>query len=314
MSTASLRGGKLHHRPAISLPVRRFRRWWLFLPVACLAVGWLAVGNVHFGRIEAGSARSAVEPIIETTALAEDHVLAGAAASRFCILLLEEAERDLAGVTDFRATFYKRERVEGVLGDLNIMDLKVRRAPLSVYMRWREPYAGREIIWQEDANDGQILVHAGGWQRKIVPLLRLDPLGERAMEYNRRPVTQIGLWNFNRRLLDNLRVDLEHPDVKVWMTQDKKVGGREAYCFRVVHSDRSERADYHKMLMYIDQQLGLPVACELYGWPETAGEEPPLEESYAFNDLVLGAGLADIDFDMANPDYEFRARPKRAND
>src|SRR5262249_36277539 len=161
-------------------------------------------------------------PIIETSSQSDDHVLAGAAASRFCILLLEEAERRLAGVSDFSAKFYKRERVNGELGDLNIMDLKVRRAPLSVYMKWNEPYAGREIIWQEGANEGQILVHAGGWQRKIVPLLRLDPLGERAMEYNRRPVTQIGIWNFNRRLLDNLRVDLEHTDVKVWMTQDTK--------------------------------------------------------------------------------------------
>ena len=313
MSTVSLRSGNLAPKSASPGTAPKFSRRWLAVPAISLGLGWFASSNSPFRKSEAGSAVSAVEPIIETTAQSDDHVLAGAAASRFCILLLEEAERSLAGVPDFRAKFYKRERVNGELGDLNIMDLKVRRDPLSVYMRWTEPYAGREIIWQEGANDGQILVHAGGWQRKIVPLLKLDPLGERAMEYNRRPVTQIGLWNFNRRLLDNLRVDLEHTDVKVWMTQDKKVGGRDAYCFRVVHSDRAERAAYHKMLMYIDQHLGLPVACELFGWPESSEVEPPLEESYAFNDLELGVGLSDIDFDMTNPEYEFRARGKKAD-
>ncbi|MBL9125554.1 MAG: DUF1571 domain-containing protein [Planctomycetaceae bacterium] len=313
MSIASLRTGKLAPKVAADA-LRPSRRAWMLSGAGGLGLGWLAYGGFRGGRVEVGNGRSAVEPIIESTALADDHVLAGAAASRFCILLLEDAERQLTGVSDLRATFYKRERVNGELTDLNVMDLKVRRAPLSVYMRWREPYAGREIIWQEDANDGQILVHAGGWQRKIVPLLRLDPLGERAMEYNRRPVTQIGLWNFNRRLLDNLRVDLEHPDVKVWMTQDKKVGGREAYCFRVVHTDRAEQAAYHKMLMYIDQQLGLPVACELYGWPELEGGDPPLEESYAFNDLQLEVGLSDLDFDITNPEYEFRSRPRKSEE
>lgn len=312
MSIASLRTGRVPS-PAVTEPFRRSRRTWMLSGVGGLGLGWLAYGGIRGGRVEVGNGRSAVEAIIETSSLADDHVLAGSAASRFCILLLEDAERKLTGVSDFRATFYKRERVDGELGETNIMDLKVRRQPLSVYMRWREPFEGREIIWQEDAHDGQIVVHAGGWQRKIVPLLKLDPLGERAMEYNRRPVTQIGIWNFNRRLLDNLRVDLEQPEVKVWMTQDMKVGGRDAYCFRVVHADQPQRPVYHKMLMYIDQLLGIPVACELYGWPATQADDPPLEESYAFNDLELGAGLGDIDFDIANPEYDFRRRSKSSS-
>lgn len=311
MSSVSLRTDRPVVLPVAAPAAGRFNRRRLLAPLVGIGLGWLAGRGFRAAPSEAGSAHTAVEAVVETAALADDHVLAGVAASRFCLLLLEEAERTLAGVADLRATFYKRERVDGELGELNVMDLKVRRAPLSVYMRWREPFAGREIIWQEGANEGQILVHAGGWQKKIVPLLRLDPLGDRAMAYNRRPVTQIGLWNFNRRLLDNLRVDLEQPEVKVWMTQDKKIGGRPAYCFRVVHEVRTSRAEYHKMLMYIDQQLGLPVACELYGWGDDPAGEPPLEESYAFNDLQLGAGLGDGDFDIANPDYEFRSRPKR---
>ena len=270
---------------------------------ACVA---FVIGALGGRQQNVGLASSAIEPVLQKTRWDASHVLTGDAASRFCLLMLEDAQRTLANVDDVSATFHKMERIEGVVQELNVMDLKVRRAPLSVYMKWQSPHEGREIIWQENAHEGQIVVHAGGWRRKLVPILKIDPYGERAMEYNRRPVTQVGLWNFNARLLENLRQDLTRPTVQVWMTQDRQIGSRHCYCFHVQHPEPADGLEYHKMLAYIDKDLGLAVACELYGWPLTdAPEGLPLEESYAFCDVRLNPGLSDLDFDPANPAYEY---------
>lgn len=277
--------------------------------VALVAGVAFFLGSLGTRNSSLGLSHSAIEPVLQKTEWDENHVLTGDAAAQFCLLLLENAERRLERVSDVTARFHKMERIDGVVQELNVMDLKVRRAPLSVYMRWDTPHNGREIIWQENANDGQIVVHAGGWRRKLVPILHIDPYGERAMEYNRRPVTQIGLWNFNARLLENLRKDLARPEVKVWMTQDRRISDRPCYCFHVLHEARAADLEYHKMLAYVDKELIVPVACELYGWASDGTPDAlPLEESYAFCDLTLNAGLSDLDFDPANPEYEYGTR------
>lgn len=270
---------------------------------ACVA---FVLGAVGGRRQNVGLASSAIEPVLQKSLWDASHVLTGDAASRFCLLTLEDAQRKLDTVDDLTAVFHKMERIDGAVQELNVMDLKVRRQPLSVYMRWQTPHDGREIIWQEDAHDGQIVVHAGGWRRKLVPMLKIDPYGERAMEYNRRPVTQVGLWNFNARLLENLHDALKYDGVQVWMTQDRQIGARPCYCFHVQHPAAIAGLEYHKMLMYVDKELGLPVACEIYGWPSPeAPDALPLEESYAFCDVQLNVGLGDLDFDPANPAYEY---------
>jgi len=256
-----------------------------------------------------GRAFSALDPIIEADVESPSQTLTGDVAARFFLLLMEDAERSLAKVNTIRATFYKLERVDGQLGDLNVMDLKVRRAPLSIYMRWQEPFYGQELIWREGVNDEQIVAHPGGWRRKIVPRINVDPHGERAMQYARRPVMQIGIWNFHRRILNRLRADLEKPGTKVWMTDDKRIAGRPCYCFRVFHPERTGSEAYRKMLVYVDKRLSIPIACELYGWPtDEAPEEPVLEESYAFHGLELDPNLTDLDFDADNPNYDYGKR------
>ncbi len=246
-------------------------------------------------------------------ALVAQQVAPGAsrdAAAQFCALLLAEADRKLAQVNAVHAVFRKRERIDGKLQEINVMDLKARRSPKSVYLRWREPNEGREITWQEDAHDGQIVVRVGGWRRKIVPLLKIDPLSERAMQYSRRPVTGVGLWSFNARLRQFVEEEVPRGSWRTELREDVSLSGRPCYCFKfsansepaseiqaaAVNSDQPHR----QVLIYIDKELGLPIACERFGPPTPdALEHAALEESYAFTDLQLNLPVSDREFDLA---------------
>jgi Protein of unknown function (DUF1571) len=221
------------------------------------------------------------------------------AATRFCALLLAEADRKLAGVDTIHAVFYKRERIDGQLQENNVMDLKVRRSPKSVYLRWQKPNEGREVTWREDAHDGQIVVRVGGWRRKLVPLLKVDPLSERAMQYSRRPVTSIGLWNFNARLRQFVEEDVARGSWRTQLREDTSLLERPCYCFTFLAAAGGVRPQHQRVVIYVDKVLGLPVACELYGWPTPkAPELAPLEESYAFSNLELNRPVSDRDFDL----------------
>jgi hypothetical protein len=177
-------------------------------------------------------------------------------------------------------------------------------------LRWREPNEGREITWREDAHDGQIVVRAGGWRRKIVPLLKIDPLSERAMQYSRRPVTGAGLWSFNARLRQFVEEEAPRGSWRAELLDHVSIAGRPCYCFqfsadvdpapevqgRDVASDHPRR----QVVIYIDAELGLPIACERFG-PPTPGapQEAALEESYAFTELQLNPPVSDHEFDLA---------------
>jgi hypothetical protein len=224
-----------------------------------------------------------------------------------CSSLLKQAEQTLSRIDTIQAVFHKQERISGKLQELNVMQLKVRREPMSVYMRWQQPDEGREVIWQVDANDGQILAHPGGWRRKLVPLVKLDPLSERAMESSRRPISSAGLWKFNQRLREFVDDETTRgPHVRAEVSEAAQLGGRPCYCFQFVLLKRLPDLEFHKVVIFVDKELKLPIALEHYGWPTNeAPQTPLLEESYVFNDLKLNPPLADIDFSAENPTYQY---------
>ena len=73
------------------------------------------------------------------------------------------------------------------------MSMKARTRPRSVYLKFRQPAAGREAIYVEGRNDGKVLAHDVGLGRLIAGTLHLDPDGSRAMEDCRHPITEAGI-------------------------------------------------------------------------------------------------------------------------
>jgi len=281
----------------------RSRTWIKVLAAAAVGAGaaWW-----YYGSGEPVAATGAVGDSVRHSTAAKTTVEGVAAIAR-CREMLAAAQTRLAGIPTMSAVFHKQERIDGKLQPVNVMDLKVRHAPLSIYMKWQSPETGQQLIWRDGHHEGKILVSPVGWKKKVMPLAKLDPTGEMALSFSRRPVSNAGVWTFAERL--SMLVDQEltrDPAVQVKMSEGDEISGRPCALFTFEHPQPSSIVPFQKVSIYIDQVLGVPVSCEHYRYHDAGGKpEPQLEESYLFSDLVLGVDLSDADFDHDNPSLQF---------
>jgi hypothetical protein len=209
-------------------------------------------------------------------------------------------------IEDYSCTFILRERVDGELQEHSYLEMKVRHQPFSIYAKTLYPKAGEEVIYVEGRNDGRMWAHTTGSRDRAVGAVLLDPLGSRAMQDRRYPITQAGLLNLGRRIVEVGQHDLEFGECEVNWFEEAKINDRPSTCIEVVHPTRRREFLYHKVRIYVDHEFRVPVRFESYGWPREEGEEPPLNEEYSYLDLKFNNGFTDKDFSPRNPAYKFR--------
>jgi hypothetical protein len=206
-------------------------------------------------------------------------VLEGDYALLLNILLLEKGAHDLARVSDYTATFSKQEAVDGVMGDPQVMFLKLRHRPFSVYFKWLEGDVGRELLYVDGQNDGNMIVRLGG-------------LNERLANDRRKYCGRNGA---------HCRMD------------EQVLDDRTCYRFTLEFDSPAIHESYRRSVQFIDKELSLPVCIKNYGWPEASSDaaaadldEATLIECYRYTDIRLDQQLADADFDRGNREYRFR--------
>ncbi|QEG43262.1 DUF1571 domain-containing protein [Roseimaritima ulvae] len=218
-------------------------------------------------------------------------------------------------IADYSAIFVKRCRVDGELPELQYAQVKIRNrktaggrveTPLSVYLKFLKPeaVAGREVIWVEGRNDGQMIVHETGL--KGVINVYLDPHGYLAMRGQRYPITDIGIENLVVKLIETARRDRQREECTVQIYRNARIGKRACTMLEVVHPVRRPYFDFYRARVYFDNELNMPIRYESHSWPTQPGGEPVLEEEYSYLRLQTNLGLTDSDFDIANPEYQFR--------
>ncbi len=240
-------------------------------------------------------------------------MLTGRLALLMNVLLLEKGSAELAKIPDYTATFFKRESIDDELGDGQVIKLKVRHQPFSVYMKWLVGDKGQEVLYVDGENDGKMVVHAGGWKQRL-PALKLDPEGSLALSAARYPVTKSGILKLSLQLLADRRNDLERPSqVRCRMICDQKFDERDCYCFIIDFDSPQVSELYRKSIVHIDCEWSLPVSVVNYAWPDSEEEiaaaeldEQTLIEHYSFSDVQFHSRLADTDFDRKNSAYKFR--------
>ena len=219
-----------------------------------------------------------------------------------------------ANVIDYTALMVKRERVNGTLGDVEYMRIKVRNerqterglVPLSIYMNFVKPKAvkGREVIWVHGRNDNKLAAHETGMVG--FKTFHLDPDGFLAMRGNRYPIYEAGVENLVVRLIEKATRDRAAGDCEVRYLEGAKINKRPCTMIEVVHDERRTPFEFHKAQVFIDDELNIPVRYVAYDWPSTPGGKPILMEEYTYVDVVLNVGLTDRDFDITNPEYSYR--------
>jgi len=211
---------------------------------------------------------------------------------------------------DYSATMVKRERIDGKLGDHEYMFAKVRHEPFSVYLYFLAPDAvkGQEVLWVDGRNEGNMLAHAGSGVRAMVGSVSLKPDGVLAMQGNRYPVTEIGVENLAKRLVEVAEHDKQFGECEVNFFKDAKVNGRVCTCVQVVHPVPRRNFRFHLARVFIDDEYLIPIRYEAYDWPQEQGGQPVLMEEYTYMNVKINNGFTDADFDPKNAAYKFGAK------
>ncbi len=261
-----------------------------------LGPGLMPNGGVAEGNVGAGDA---------TAATVGRHPLEPA---------LELAQRGLAqlraNMKDYSCTMVKRERVDGKLGEHQYIFAKIRHEPFSVYLYFLAPedVKGQEVIYVTGHNDGNMLAHAGSGVRAMVGTVSLKPDGALAMQGNRYAVTEIGVENLAKRLVEVAQHDKQFGECEVNFYPNAKVNGRVCTCVQVVHPVPRRNFRFHLARVFIDDELLIPVRYEAYDWPHEEGGQPVLMEEYTYMNVKINNGFTDADFDPKNAAYKFNGK------
>jgi len=228
------------------------------------------------------------------------------------VAILEKGIAFLKSTPDYTAQFTKRELVNGELLEEQTMTMKLRHEPFSVYLKWHDYETGREVMYVDGVNEGNMLVHSGGWKAKL-PAISLSPDSSLAMKEARYPITRAGLLALANTIVEYNRGDLQSKNFsKCVQLEDQLVGDRMCCSYLLEYRDREVSVDYRKSITLIDKEWCVPLFIKNFGWPnedaataEADLDEATLIEHYTYSGIKFRSSLSALDFDHTNDDYRF---------
>lgn len=223
------------------------------------------------------------------------------------------------GVNDYTALLIKRERIDEAVGEHEFMSVKIRNRkvvggrvvqPLSVYLHFLKPSSvkGREVIYVEGQNGGNIVAHEGGFKGRFLPTVTIPPDGMLAMRGQRYPLTEIGVENLIVKLIERGEQARRYPDVQCEFRKNARVKDRTCTVLQVTQPTKHPDLQFYQAQVFIDDGFNIPIRYIAYDWPRREGATPEVLEEYNYLNLKLNVGLTDADFDPRNPAYNFYSK------
>jgi hypothetical protein len=191
---------------------------------------------------------------------------------------------------DYTVTFIKQERINGVTGNEQWINVKFRAHPYSVAMKWtKNAPIGEGVLYVEGKYNGQMLVQPKGMLGGLVGTVLRQPDGREAMQNTLRPVTMFGFERSLKSLIDVYTKAKNNGDLKESFGGYASVAGRKTV---VLVRYLPAKNDYpaHKSLTYIDTEYLVPICIEGYDWQDR------LICRYVYKDIKFNVGLSDKDF------------------
>ena len=262
---------------------------------------------------DAPSASAAAAPAVN------DSVLRGKWALAFNVALLERGLARLESIPSYSFTITKQERVGQDLQPPQVMNVKLRHNPFSLYMKWIDGEGpgvrGRQLLYVQGENDNNLLVLPGGIAGRLSGTLSLSLDDPRVTSEARHPPNECGLKHLTETLLGFQRKDLAAgcPGVTCELHADQIYADRPCYLF-ISSYDSPERSPmYRKAAVFIDKEYSLPVCIRNYTWgspdiPRDQLDDLTLVEAYAYSEIDLQpeSQYAEEDFSRTNPKYRMR--------
>jgi len=203
-------------------------------------------------------------------------------------------------IHEYTCDFLKLERVDGRLQKPEKMQMKFRREPFSVYLKWvAETSKGQEAIYVRGKYKGLAQVHPSGLLGVIFRRVGIDPTGKTARKHSRRPVTMAGMVNMIRLITGQCEEAHARGDLTLTYEGVRVEAGRPAYVLkRVLPPDKGYPCEV--LVIFIDTAYLACVRTDAYNWD---GE---LISHYFYTNIDMAPGLTDRDFDPDNRDYGYR--------
>ena len=139
---------------------------------------------------------------------------------------------------------------------------------------------------------------------RLMGTVSLYPDSDRAMHNNRYPLTEVGILNLIKKLVEHAESDSKFDDCEVRIFKDAKIEGRPCHYIRVTHQKRARNSRF-TWRIFIDNELNVPVRYEAYTWPTDPAGKPELLEEYTYLDFRFDVQFTERNFDINNPDYFF---------
>jgi hypothetical protein len=213
------------------------------------------------------------------------------------LAMIYEAKRAFADVKDYTCTLQSRENIKGVLQDENVMTVKMRTQPFSIYMRWVAPQKnqGQEVCFVMGKNNNKMRVRSNVLGAKLT-FVSIDPNDNRVKEHSRHTIYEAGMGHLIEQTVKHWEFEKQVSKTQVKMAPFVYNNRR---CTRIetIRAERVQGFYCYRSVIYLDEETKLPVRTECYDWPREGG--PPdgeLLEMFSYIDMRVNVGLTDQDF------------------
>lgn len=208
-----------------------------------------------------------------------------------------EAKTNFTAVKDYTCTLVSREKVNGKLGDENIIQMKFM-APFSVYMKWLGPQKnqGQEVAFVQGKNNNKMRVKSpilpaiAGWHS-------IDPTDPRVLQNSRHTILEAGIGNMIDQTIRSWEIERSIGKTKILPPAQAKYNQRDCIKVEVVHLEKHAQANCFRTVIYLEKVSKMPIRLENYDWPRAGGPaEGELLEQFSYVNIQFNTGLKDAEF------------------
>ncbi|MFV0443830.1 MAG: DUF1571 domain-containing protein [Planctomycetaceae bacterium] len=270
---------------------------------------------------EPGETVDGTAPATSSVVSYDDKVLRGKWALELQVSLLEKGLARFEHVPNYMFTMTRQERINGDLLAPQVMDVKLRHQPFSLYMKWLEGEGpgvkGRQLLFADGQYENKLVILPGGLTGRLTGPMSFaldDPM---VTAEARHPANECGLKHLAEMILTYNRKDLENgcKDYHCELHDGQVVNDRPCYLFIAVYDTPERSPVYRKVAIFIDKELSMPIAIRNYSWAENVSPEElddvTLVEAYSYSNITIDtreASLSEDDWSRENPKYRMKAR------
>ncbi len=276
------------------------KRLLLFIPVLVVGVPLAVYLLVVLGASPAPNVPEPPAVVIAPKKTLPDQAGMDKLASDDPVAFLENCVRRYdRDVKSYNATLSKQERIDDTLYPPEVLQVRFREHPFSVWLHWLQgERKAKTVLYVQDANDNKILVHPGGLAGRLLfgKPLRLDVNSSLARGSGRYPLDQFGIEKGTLRTLAGWVAAQKQGTLHVEYLGKKKiedVGGRLCWCFHRTYVQPDPVSKAADLTLYVDCKNWLQVGSII------KDKDGKLIGVYDFKDVQLNPTFAPGQFEPA---------------